>query len=402
MPRVRVAIVAGLVVLGAVTVLAVRSPGEPRRDPHASPTPSTAGPSTAGPSTAGSPGTGSTALEERSVTAPPDITMSTLRMSFGSADTGYGLFSQCDNGSPRRCTSALLVTLDGGQSWVVRQLPEHGESALWMQVVDASTIVLFADDTTGTAWVSHDSARTFQRRPRFPPPAETVPDGWAAGCPEKECVPQVYEYRSDGPHRLATQPPLRSPLQFVRFDGARLWAGAISPNGVPELVVSGDRGRTWKPSDPLVRTGVGSMEVTVSPERRDVWLVQRTDNGLALARFDPAAGTGRGAWRPVPPPDEARGGIAAVALGNGELAVTTYNSLGYLVAGGTRWLSPPPERMPGRIFGIGMLRDGTVEAVLSEQDDGGNALLDIGGVLLGVGAGTNRHWIHVKLVPVLR
>jgi len=399
--RGRVGLVAGLAVLGVLVALAVRSCGE-RRPGAQPPAPQVVAPSpSGGPATPSTGPSGGPSVEQRSASVPLGLAMPELRMVFGSADVGYGLLSQCENDAPRRCRSALLVTLDGGQSWVERQLPEHGEAPLWIKVVDATTIGLFADDGPAAAWLSRDTGRTFQRRPRFPPPAETVPDGWVADCLGLDCARQVYEYRADGPHRLTTQPPLHSPLRLLKFDGTRLWAGAVAPDGRPELAVSRDRGNSWKRSDPPVAAlRIGDIEITVSPDGRDVWLVQRTTSGESamLARFDPAAAV----WRPVRLPDEAGDVIAAAALGNGELAATTFNTVGYLVAGGTRWVSP--QDMGIHAVTIGLLSDGTlaVTFIAIATETNGNPLYDAQSVLLGVGGGTSRQWIQVRLVPSQR
>src|SRR6266542_482877 len=74
----------------------------------------------------------------------------------------------------------------------------------------------------------------------------------------------------------------------------------------------------------------------------------------------------------------------------------------YLVAGGTRWVSP--QDMGIHAVTIGLLSDGTlaVTFIAIATDTNGNPLYDAQSVLLGVGGGTSRHWIQVRLVPFQR
>ena len=59
---------------------------------------------------------------------------------FADADTGYALFSTCVSGLA--CQVGLVITLDGGQSWVARKVPFDDATEVEMRLGRGNVLLL--------------------------------------------------------------------------------------------------------------------------------------------------------------------------------------------------------------------------------------------------------------------
>jgi hypothetical protein len=307
-------------------------------------------------------------------------------LAFGSQDDGYTLLAKCAPGEfgKRHCSSTLLVTLDGGLSWIERTLPEYGDAELTLAVAGARTVGL---GVTGTWWyVSVDEGRTFQRRPYAPLPYELRPGDFGLVCPDPlvrgGCEGPLVEYRPDGVRPVTTGPPLPGPPSDVVVTGTTLWTAGTA-GGRAYVATSLDRGTTWQRRDPPPAPGpVTGARLTASADGTDVWLSATVDGGsIALWQFDPS-----GIWRPVVPVGPVPRLFQLVALGGGVLAATGVDGFGYLTAGGTRWIQSR-QGVLRRVSAFTLLGDGTL---LVHADEGT--------VWIGIGAGLDRRWIDVTVL----
>jgi hypothetical protein len=290
-------------------------------------------------------------------------------MQFADAHTGYVLFAGCGT----RCRAALFVTFDGGQSWLERDLPVTVADGFQLEVLDRDTPVLTTDST---GWyVSHDAGRSFTHAQRLPPEVKRA--SWVqVRCPDDDaCPPQVLR---DGV-ALAAQPRLPGHLRSAALGGdGRIWVVSVADT-VLHAAVSPDGGRTWQPyGQPLPAAGTESIQMTVSPDGRDVWLLAGSADRSVTVFY--AAET---VWITVlagfslgPDP------IAAAAAGGGALAMAG-TEFAFVHRDGRR-----TGDRPRRVSWLGVLPDGTLVG------SSGPA-----GTWLGVGAGPNRTWAHVTVEP---
>ncbi|MEV6932346.1 hypothetical protein AB0M46_48735 [Dactylosporangium sp. NPDC051485] len=204
---------------------------------------------------------------------------------FADPDTGYALFTSCVAG--QACVVGLALTLDGGGSWVARDLPFNDAIDVDMHVGRGNVLIIKA--APDGYYVSRDTGRTFDKRPLTPPPAELqlaepqysvgCQDLAASGCPDV----QPWVIGDDGTRRSL---PSR-PSGVHRFTGltaaadGTLWltaqADAIAspePGATISVWSSADHGKTWQPQgtahaiDPTT-----TVRPVVRPDGGDVWLV---------------------------------------------------------------------------------------------------------------------------------
>ncbi|HET8684655.1 MAG TPA: hypothetical protein VFM54_22710, partial [Micromonosporaceae bacterium] len=297
---------------------------------------------------------------------------------------------------PDGCPAALAATVDGGLTWQSRQHPRPVAPGQQLYVGGARLVLLHADPY---GWyVSTDAGLTFAFRPGSAPPPEyaTVAGRYGVWCEPAPC--RVVEgYPPGGGRRpVPAQPDLPGELVTVAQAGAHeLWAVSVA-QGRAYPAVSLDQGRSWQRRDLPGPVGgssgspdgrpVSRVELRVSPDGRDVWLLG----------FGPAARLefprlwlhGPGGWRvrhagdpaPVAHAFAAAGGQALVVAGPGGLGVVGD---GYATFGD--W--------PSATGYVRALPDG---ALVAAADTTGTDTTGTGERLwLGVGRGTDRRWIEV-------
>jgi hypothetical protein len=300
---------------------------------------------------------------------------------FADVDTGYALFVGCAS----QCSGALFVTLDGGFSWLQRQLPAVVASNLQVYVVDHSTVLLLAEPE---GWyVSRNTGRSFAGSPHVPDELALLDGRVRASCPGDQagdgCARRAVWAQTDhGEQPVATQPPLPGALRDARLGGdARIWAVSLDGTTL-NTAVSTDQGRTWRRQNPVTGpTNTAIVRLYVSKDGGDVWLVASAGTGPPVAWWLDQAG-----WLPqadIPSLNPKL--VSFAAAGNGALAVALGSRLGYLLmdAGRSRWMQ---ANRPRGVASVTALPDGTLVA-------GRGA----GERWLGSGTGFSRTWVHVTV-----
>jgi hypothetical protein len=314
-------------------------------------------------------------MESRRASAPSGAGLAVVALRFGDQDKGYGLLRRCEG---QGCEHALVATLDGGLSWITRQVPATA-SPLEL-VVPAPTTVLLRDGDAGW-YVSTNAGRSFARRPPSPAPPELARPGYRVGCVDSparpDCPTALFADGAGGARPVPSQPPLPGRLVDAEGSGPRVWAVGVEAGRVA-AAVSADSGGTWRRVDPpAARDPLPAPELAVSADGAQAWLTA----GAAVWRFDGAA------WLPVPTAGDRPALREAVALGGDALGAASPEGFGLLVDGGTRWARPAPVVL-ARIGAMSLLGDGTLESVAGD-----------GEVWLAVGEGPRRHWVHLTLWP---
>ncbi|MFI5913838.1 hypothetical protein [Dactylosporangium sp. NPDC051541] len=205
---------------------------------------------------------------------------------FSDAGTGYALFSSCIAGGA--CQAGLVITLDGGYSWVNRKLPFDDAIDVDMRLGRGNVLIIKA--APDGYFISRDVGRTFERRPLTPPPVELnladqqysvgCQDTAATGCPDA----QPWIVGADG-NRGALPSRPAGPIEWTGLTAAgdgTLWLAGrpktdtTSPAGGTAIFVwsSSDKGRTWKAQANTHTPQAGAtVRPVVAPDGSDVWLV---------------------------------------------------------------------------------------------------------------------------------
>ena len=291
---------------------------------------------------------------------------------FADASTGYVLFAGCQT----TCGGVLFVTFDGGFSWVQRALPSdrfHSVDHVGMHVVDAKTLVL----TVGSdGWYrSTDTGRTFAHGPGETPKPSDKLRGVGVGCPTGgDCPLSVLVDGVPTPVQPAFPVGLRG---AARAPGGPIWAVAADLTTV-YTARSDDDGHTWHPvGGPLKVPGTNVLQVSVSLDNVDVWLLASGGPGATVAYFMHPEG-----WREVNHDLRVSLGIeGGAAAGAGVLAVPGERFGFVFVDGQWSEAARPNAAQSARI-----LPDGTLLAVVGP----GNAWL-------GGGSGAARLWSDVTV-----
>ena len=249
---------------------------------------------------------------------------------FADADTGYALFSSCISGLA--CQVGLVITLDGGQSWVARKVPFDDATEVEMRLGRGNVLLLRT--VPGGWYVSRDTGLTFQQHPLIPAPPElnlTEPR-FSVGCLDGtvDCpARQLVEITDDGKRAALPGRPAgehRFTSLVAQADG-KLWLTAqaveTSATAAPMLTVSvwssADHGRSWRAegSARLPQQSGVEPHVVVAPDGSDVWLV---GNQFAARRTAAGAWVEASAMREVAEVYSAEvlpGGLLLVASGQG-------------------------------------------------------------------------------------
>ncbi|MGI5246249.1 hypothetical protein [Dactylosporangium sp. CA-139066] len=205
---------------------------------------------------------------------------------FADPNTGYALFSNCVAG--QACQAGLVLTLDGGSSWVERKLPFDNALDVDMHLGRGNVLVIKA--APDGYFVSKDTGRTWDRRPLTPAPAELnladpqysvgCQDTAASGCADA----QPWIVGDDGVRRPLPARPSGA-LRYLGLTAAAsgtLWltaqptGGAATPGAGTAITVwsSADKGRTWQPQGAAHATDANAtVKPVVAPDGSDVWLV---------------------------------------------------------------------------------------------------------------------------------
>jgi hypothetical protein len=295
---------------------------------------------------------------------------------FVDATTGYALFAGCANNA---CGGALFVTFDGGFSWVERNLPsDRFDSAekIAMHVIDERTVVLIVGSD---GWYrSTNTGRTFARGEGAAPKPSDLLRGVGVGCASGgDCPPSVLV---DG---VATPAQPTFPVGLrgaARAPGGPIWTIAADLTTV-HTARSDDDGHTWHPvGGPLPVPGTNVLQVSVSLDNLDVWLLASGGPGASAAYYLHAEG-----WREVNHDVRVSLGITGgAAAGSGVLAVPGER-FGFVFSDG-QWSE---AARPNSSRDARMLGDGTLLALAGAGD-----------AWLGSGSGAARMWNRVTVDPV--
>jgi hypothetical protein len=290
--------------------------------------------------------------------------------------TGYALFAGCG----KTCGGALFVTFDGGSSWVERPLPSDrfdSVDRLVMHVVDDKTVVL---TVASDGWYrSTNTGRTFVRGTGPEPGPADLFRGVGVGCATGgDCPPSVLVDGVATPGQPAFPVGLRSAARGVT--AGPIWAVAADLT-TAYTAHSADEGRTWQAvGGPLAVPGTNVLQVTVSMDGTDVWLLASNGPGATTAYYMHPSG-----WREVNAGVRVSPGITGgAAAGAGVLAVPGER-FGFVFSDG-QWSEAARPRTAGSVR---MLLDETLLVIVGAGD-----------VWLGKGSGAARLWNRVTLDPV--
>ncbi|MET7398150.1 sialidase family protein [Dactylosporangium sp. NPDC005572] len=266
--------------------------------------------------------TGSEDPHNRQNVVPVPKGTSPRAVEFADPDTGYALFSSCVAG--QACEVGLVLTLDGGSSWVARKLPFDDATEVDMRLGRGNVLILKA---APTGWfISRDTGRTFQQRPMEPAPVElnlTEPR-YQASCPEvgaSECpARQLTQVADDGTRTAITdKPPGNHAFTSIAVtEDNRMWVSSKTTDGTaPTISVwySSDGGKHWvadgsvRPLDPTA-----DPKLVVDPSGTAVWLV----GGRFAARRN-----GAGSWTEATAMRELSEVYSAEVLPRGRVLVAT-------------------------------------------------------------------------------
>jgi hypothetical protein len=291
-------------------------------------------------------------------------------LEFVSSETGYALFADCG----QRCRGALFVTFDGGQSWLERPMPFAWADELYLDAVDAHTVLIYAGPRTW--FFSRDSGRTFSAVEELP--AELLA---AARDSDPDCA--FGRYCQSRPLIEVEVPVGEAALPGQVRAGAtarvthRRWAASVQ-DGRVHVATSADGGGAWQAvADPPGSSPATSVDLEVSSDGTELWLVTGDPSGVVTVWL--LAGDG---WTAVHGPLElGPQRTSSVALGQGNLALAG-SRFGFLSRAG-QWR---PKNLGGYVQRVRAAGDGTVLAFGRP-----------GEVWLGVGQGAERAWSHVLL-----
>ncbi|MEV8514937.1 hypothetical protein [Dactylosporangium sp. NPDC051484] len=203
---------------------------------------------------------------------------------FADPNTGYALFTSCV--ASQSCQAGLVLTLDGGSSWVPRKLPFAAAIDVDMRLGRGNVLIIKA--APDGYFVSRDTGRTFERRPLTPPPVELnlaepqysvgCQDTAASGCSQPWTVGDdgnraPLPARPSGDHRYTG---LTSTADGTLWLTAQALAGTPSPAAGSTVTVwsSADHGHTWQPQGTAHATDeTAVVRPVVAPDGSDVWLV---------------------------------------------------------------------------------------------------------------------------------
>ncbi|MER7002967.1 hypothetical protein ABT297_07955 [Dactylosporangium sp. NPDC000555] len=203
---------------------------------------------------------------------------------FADSNTGYALFTSCVAGRP--CQVGLVLTLDGGSSWVQRKLPFDDAIDVDMRLGRGNVLIIKA--APGGYFISRDTGRTFERRPLTPPPVELnlAEPQYSVGCltAANGCPEQPWIIGDDGNRApLPARPPgdhrytgLTSAADGTLWLTAQALVGTPSPAASSTVAVwsSADHGHTWRPQGTAHATDeTAVVRPVVAPDGSDVWLV---------------------------------------------------------------------------------------------------------------------------------
>ncbi|MET7418058.1 sialidase family protein [Dactylosporangium sp. NPDC005555] len=253
---------------------------------------------------------------------------------FADADTGYALFSSCVSGLA--CQVGLVITLDGGQSWVPRKVPFDDATEVEMRLGRGNVLLLRT--VPGGWYISRDTGHTFKQFPILPAPPElnlTEPR-FSIGCLDGsvDCAARRPMEVTDEGKRVALPSQPAGNQRFTSLvaqpDG-KLWltaqavetSGSASPTITVSVWSSVDHGRAWRAegSARLPQHSGVEPHVVVAPDGSDVWLAA---NQFAARRNAGGAWVEATAMREIADVYSAEvlpGGTLLAATGQGVLMV---------------------------------------------------------------------------------
>ncbi|MEQ4300732.1 hypothetical protein ABNF97_04940 [Plantactinospora sp. B6F1] len=275
-------------------------------------------------------------------------------------------------------TNLLFGTADGGRSW---QRLRHPHPAGFQQLYAGNDhLVLWVEPARW--YVSGDAGRTFQRHlgERAPAGYHRTQGVYQVCCDDDES-PTVVRWTGEGRRSVPAQPPVPG-LRGVAYAGDRLLAAGLA-DGRAYPAVSPDGGRSW-PIAGLPALGGGlSGVLPMMAADGDAWLVGHAGDRTRFPRLWRQAGAGEPpGWVPADPVNPPERFVSAVPLGAGRLAVTSPRGVGLIERGRYAQL---PWPVGGHYLRV--LDDGTLFAAHPPS----------GEVWLGLGSGTDRRWVALRL-----
>jgi hypothetical protein len=290
---------------------------------------------------------------------------------FADPNTGYALFTSCVAG--QACQVGLVLTLDGGSSWVERKLPFADAIDVDMHLGRGNVLIIKA--APAGYFVSKDTGRTFEKRPLTPAPVELnladpqfsvgCQDTSASGCPDV----QPWIVGDDAArHPLPARPAgANKYLGLTASANGTLWltaqpaGGAATPAAGTTINVwsSTDKGRSWQAQGTAHATEPNAVvKPVVSPDGADVWLV----GPRFAARRQPGTAGAGSAWQEATAMREVAELFSAEVLPGG--AVLIASSQGVWVLDQQQRTRDPGARL---IFRLRRLDDTTILGYPAQQ-----------------------------------
>ncbi|WP_409470509.1 exo-alpha-sialidase [Streptomyces sp. HC307] len=292
------------------------------------------------------------ASSESSFTAPPNIPSATdlpgasYDVAFAADGSGFTLRADCGED---RCRQYVAVLEANAGLWRLAESPlpdvtgDRGLTAGLTVLGPGRALITDSSEWTGVpsrTWFTRDNGRTWEHgtakptgtTPTVPESASLVTECVALAADGNECARNrlLVVMPDTGEHRILThQPPLEGTLAPAGdIAGNALFATGLDPDsGLPTLVLSEDRGRTWRPTH---MTGVAEQAwpLKVVAGRSALYAVQpgqlpsheEVKNGLRTLHVSTDGGT---TWTRI---WRYREGVEPLSL-LGDLLVADDNSL---------------------------------------------------------------------------